>query len=38
MDMKEFWTDVAWGALLAGILLCIVMFGSSGPKFIYIDF
>lgn len=36
--MKRFAKDVALGFALALVILAIVILGTSGPKFIYIDF
>jgi hypothetical protein len=30
--------DLAWGLVLFAIVSAIVVLGTSGPKFIYIDF
>jgi hypothetical protein len=35
---KRFLVDVAWGLVLFAIVSAIVVLGTSGPKFIYIDF
>ncbi len=35
---REVIEDFGLGAVLALMLLALVVFGASGPKFIYIDF
>lgn len=35
---RRLFVDVAWGLVLFAIVSAIVVFGTSGPKFIYIDF
>jgi hypothetical protein len=36
--MNETTRDVLWGLLLAGLIVALLLLGTSGPKFIYIDF
>jgi hypothetical protein len=35
---REWLIDCAWGALLALLILTAILCGTSGAKFIYIDF
>ena len=30
--------DIGWGLVLAMLIMALLLLGTSGPKFIYIDF
>jgi hypothetical protein len=36
--MNDVTRDVLWGTLLAALIVALLLLGTSGPKFIYIDF
>jgi hypothetical protein len=35
---RLFLVDLAWGLAIFGLVLAILVLGTSGPQFIYIDF
>jgi hypothetical protein len=35
---RRFLVDLAWGLALFGLVAAILVLGTSGPRFIYIDF
>jgi uncharacterized BrkB/YihY/UPF0761 family membrane protein len=35
---RRYLIDLAWGLALFGLIVAILVLGTSGPKFIYIDF